>query len=137
MSETMLVGGTSAVSHRIGDLHMAQGLGLVRNVIIDQHFSERGRIGRLLGAVAHNPRVIGIGIDEDTAIVVEGETFTVLGSGGVTIVDAGRVTRSNIAEARPDRVLSIHNVTLHGLSAGDRFDLAIRRPIDAKGTYGR
>src|SRR3546814_15945439 len=69
MSETMLVRGSSQESHRIGDLHMAPGLGLIRDVIIDQHFAERGRIGRLLGAVAQNPRVLGIGIDEDTAII--------------------------------------------------------------------
>ncbi|HEX8216353.1 MAG TPA: cyanophycinase, partial [Allosphingosinicella sp.] len=71
MSDTMLVKGTSSETHRIGDLHMAPGLGLIRDVIIDQHFAERGRFGRLIGAVAHNPRVLGIGIDEDTAAVVE------------------------------------------------------------------
>src|SRR3546814_225132 len=73
MSETMLVKGSSRESHRIGDLHMAPGLGFVRDAIIDQHFAERGRIGRLLGAVAQNPRVIGIGIDEDTAILLRDE----------------------------------------------------------------
>ncbi len=126
--ETMLVTGSGSETHRIGDLHMAPGLGLIPGVIIDQHFAERGRIGRLLGAVAQNPRLLGIGIDEDTAIKVEGSSFGVLGSGGVTIVDAERVTRSNIAEAKPDRVLSLHDVTLHTLSAGDHFDLAARRP---------
>src|ERR671917_200600 len=83
MSETMLVKGTSGESHRIGDLHMAPGLGFMRDAIIDQHFAERGRFGRLLGAVAHNPRELGIGIDEDTAIVVEGTRFRVIGSGCV------------------------------------------------------
>lgn len=128
-SETMLVRGTGAESHRIGDLHMAPGLGLIPDVIIDQHFAERGRIGRLLGAVAHNPRLLGIGIDEDSAIVVEGKRFSVIGSGAVTVVDAEQVTRSNIAEAEPDRVLSMHHVILHALSAGDVFDLAERRPL--------
>lgn len=127
-SETMLIGGSNGESYRIGELHMAPGLGLIPNVIIDQHFAERGRIGRLLGAVAHNPRILGIGIDEDSAIIVEGERFTVIGSGAVTIVDAEHVTRSNVAEAKPKRVLSIHNVTLHALSAGDAFDLATREP---------
>jgi cyanophycinase len=129
MSDTMLVKGTSSESHRIGDLHMAPGLGLIRDVIIDQHFAERGRIGRLLGAVAQNPRVLGIGIDEDTGIVVEGEQFTVAGSGAVYIVDGGGVTHSNIAEARPERTLSMYDVCMHVLSTGDRFDLATRRPI--------
>jgi cyanophycinase len=127
-SDTMLVAGSGRESHRIGDLHMVPGLGLIPNVIIDQHFAERGRIGRLLGAVAHNPRMLGIGIDEDTAIVVEGDSMTVIGSGGVTIIDAASVTRSNIAEAKPDRVLSMHDVRLHALSAGDCFHLSTRRP---------
>ena len=130
MSETMLVKGTSQESHRIGDLHMAPGLGLVRDVIIDQHFAERGRIGRLLGAVAQNPRVLGIGIDEDTAILLEGSRFRVLGAGAVYIVDGAEVTHSNIAEASPERTLSMHDVRLHVLSSGDRFDLGRRRPLN-------
>jgi cyanophycinase len=128
MSETMLVRGSSQESHRIGDLHMAPGLGLVPDVIIDQHFAERGRIGRLLGAVAQNPRVLGIGIDEDTAIVVEGTKFGVLGVGAVYVVDGSSVTHSNIAEASPERTLSMHDVRLHVLSAGDHFDLGARSP---------
>src|SRR3954452_17801973 len=114
MSDTMLVKGSSE-SHRIGDLHMAPGLGLVRDVIIDQHFAERGRFGRLFGAVAHNPRELGLGIDEDTAVVLEGERLKVIGSAGVT--------QSNIAEARPERALSMYDVRVHVLSSGDRFDL--------------
>jgi cyanophycinase len=133
MSDTMLVNGASRESYRIGDLHMAPGLGLVRNVIIDQHFAERGRIGRLLGAVAHNPRVLGIGLDEDTAVVLAGERFEVIGSGAVYIVDGDGVTHSNIAEAEPERALSMHDVRLHVLASGDRFDLAKRRPAGAPG----
>jgi cyanophycinase len=85
MSETMLVTGGDEDSHVIGgSLRMAPGLGLISDVIIDQHFMERGRLGRLLGAVAQNPKNLGIGIDEQTAIVVErGNGFYVLGSGGL------------------------------------------------------
>jgi cyanophycinase-like exopeptidase len=101
----------------IGDLHMAPGLGLLRDLIIDQHFAERGRIGRLLGAVAQNPRVLGVGIDEDTAIIVNGSQFRVQGTGAVYIVDAAGVTYSNVAEAKPDRVLSLCDVRLHVLIA--------------------
>jgi cyanophycinase len=133
MSETMLVGGASAESHRIGDLHMAPGLGLIRDAIIDQHFAERGRIGRLLGAVAHNPRMLGVGIDEDTAIYVEGETFRVLGTGAVYVVDAEGVSVSNIAEAKAACALSMHDVRLHVLAAGDSFDLRSRRPGGERG----
>ena len=132
MSDTMLVKGTSSETHRIGDLHMAPGLGLIRDVIIDQHFAERGRFGRLIGAVAHNPRVLGLGIDEDTAAVIEDDCFTVIGSGAVYVVDGTGVTHSNLAEARPERVLSMHDVKVHVLGTGDRFDLAERRPMPAR-----
>ncbi|UBV44942.1 cyanophycinase (plasmid) [Deinococcus taeanensis] len=128
MCETMLVKGTGTASYRIGDLQMAPGLGLVRGVIIDQHFAERGRIGRLLGAVAQNPRVLGVGIDEDTAIVMRGEQFRVIGSGGVYVVDGSAITHSNVAEASTEEILSLHGVHLHVLSAGDTFDLKRRRP---------
>jgi cyanophycinase len=107
---------------------MAPGLGLIRDVIIDQHFAERGRFGRLIGAVAHNPRVLGIGVDENTAAVVEEGSLTVLGSGAVYIVDGSRVTHSNLSEARSDVTLSMHNMTVHVLAEGDRFDLASRDP---------
>jgi cyanophycinase len=130
MSETMLVKGTSGESHKIGDLHMAPGLGLVRNVIIDQHFAERGRFGRLFGAVAHNPRELGIGIDEDTALVLQDGRFEVIGNGCVYVADGAGVTHSNIAEARPERALSMYDIRLHVLSAGDFFDLAKRRPSE-------
>lgn len=128
MSETMLVKGPSAESYRIGELHMAPGLGLIRDVIIDQHFAERGRYGRLLGAVAHNPRLLGIGIDENTAVVVENDRFLVIGSGAAYVVDGEEATHSNIAEARSDRALSMFNVRMHVLSSGDSFDLTARTP---------
>jgi cyanophycinase len=128
MSETMLVRGTSQESYRIGDLHMAPGLGLVRDMIIDQHFAERGRIGRLLGAVAHNPRVLGVGIDENTAVIIEGDRMRVIGSGAVYCVDGARVSHSNIAEGETDLALSMHGVALHVLSCGDTLDLKSREP---------
>jgi cyanophycinase len=133
MSETMLIKGTSQETHRIGDLHMAPGMGLIRNVIIDQHFAERGRFGRLLGAVAHNPRVLGLGVDENTAAVVEGNRLTVIGEGAVYVVDAHDVSHSNVAEAKSDVTLSIHDVSVHVLAEGDGFDLQSRRPLPAAG----
>lgn len=128
MSDTMLVRSEGQASYRIGELAMAPGLGLVRDVVIDQHFAERGRFGRLLGAVAHNPRILGVGIDEDTALVVEGRDSQVIGSGAVYVMDGEDVTHSNIAEARAERALSMFDVRLHVLSSGDRFDLKQRRP---------
>ena len=130
----MIVGGPSDKSNRISALNMAPGLGLIAEVIIDSHFAERGRMGRLLGAVAQNPRYFGLGIDENTAIVVErGRTFQVLGSGGVYIVDGSSISFSSLSERQPEGTLSIPNVTLHVLAAGDRFDLAARRPILQEG----
>jgi cyanophycinase len=135
MSETMLVTGGDEDSHVIGgSLRMAPGLGLIGDVIIDQHFMERGRLGRLLGAVAQNPKNLGIGIDEQTAIVVErGNGFYVLGSGAVYVIDGSEVTYSNIAEEDLKKTLSIYDVRMHMLSQGDRFDLIARRPRQMKG----
>jgi cyanophycinase len=128
LCDTMLVRGTSQSTHRSGDLHMAPGLGLIRGVIIDQHFAERGRMGRLLGAVGHNPQELGIGIDEDTAIVVAADhRFYVRGSGAVYVVDGDTISYSNIADKHDD-VLSLHDVKLHVLSDGDSFNLLTRRP---------
>ena len=135
MSETMLVEGGDENSHVIGEsVRMAPGLGLIRDVIIDQHFMERGRFGRLMGAVAQNPKNLGIGIDEQTAIVVErGNGFYVLGSGAVYVIDGSEVSYSNIAEEDLKKTLSIHDVRMHVLSQGDRFDLITRRPRKMKG----
>lgn len=128
MAEVMLVRGANNESYKIGDVHLAPGLGFMRDVTIDQHFAERGRIGRLMGAIALNPRILGIGIDEDTAIVVRNKKFCVIGSGAVYVVDGSCVTKSNIAEGEPDSVLSIFGVKLHVLGAGDKFDLSTRIP---------
>ena len=133
MSDVMLVSGASGESYRIGNLDMAPGLGLVRDAVIDQHFAERGRFGRLIGAVAQNPRVLGIGIDEDTAAFIHRDRFEVFGSGGVYVVDGEKVTYSNIADERSDRALSLYDVKVHVLSAGDSFDLETRRPKDGDG----
>jgi cyanophycinase len=132
MSDVMLVRGPSRSSARLGELHMAPGLGMLRDIVIDQHFAERGRIGRLLGAVAHSPRVLGVGIDEDTAIVVRGPRFDVLGSGAVYVLDGAGITRSNVAEGRASEALSLADMRLHVLASGDGFDLATRRPDGAE-----
>jgi cyanophycinase len=128
--ETMMVSGGSDESHVIGSsLRMAPGFGLIPGVIIDQHFAQRGRIGRLIAAVAQNPRILGIGIDEDTAILCDPDhCFQVLGSGAVYIVDAADVTYSNLTEEASDRTLSTFDLKVHVLSMGDEYDIATRRP---------
>ena len=130
LSETMLVQGGDEQSHVMGgSMRMAPGLGLIGGVIIDQHFIERGRMGRLMGAVAQNPKNLGVGIDEETAIVVEkGNEFYVLGPGAVYVLDGSDVSYSNIAEEAMRKTLSLYNVKVHVLSQGDRFDLITREP---------
>jgi cyanophycinase len=127
MGKTMLVGGENAESHKVGNWMMAPGLGLAEEMIIDQHFAQRGRIGRLLGAVALNPGILGIGIDEDTSIIVEGDHFSVLGSNAVYVIDGREVTYTNISEATADRTMSMHDVRLHILAEGEVFDFKQRK----------
>lgn len=131
MCETMLVSGNGTQSHKLGaNLMMAPGLGFIGGVVIDQHFAERGRMGRLLGAIAQNPKNLGLGIDENTAIVVEQENrFFVLGDGAVYVVDGTGVSYSNIVEGDKDQTLSIHDVKVHLLAEGNRFDLKNRIPL--------
>jgi cyanophycinase len=129
LGEMMLVGSPHEGICKLSDIQMTPGLGLVKNMIIDQHFSERGRIRRLLGSVAQNPRMLGIGIDEDTAIVVESDgVFHALGSGAVYVVDGHDLSYTNISEASFRRAMSVFDVKLHVLSNGDRFDLRSRHP---------
>lgn len=126
MGSTMLVKGKGEETHRLGKIETASGFGLLSNVVIDQHFAERGRIGRLLGAVAENPHMMGIGIDEDTAIIVQGNGFKVAGSGAVYIVASTEKTKSNLGQADRHATLSMTGVSLDVLSAGDVFNLQHR-----------
>lgn len=129
MSDTMIVGG-EAGSPKKDELTMAPGLGLLRSVVIDQHFAQRGRIGRLLAAVAQNPYVLGLGIDEDTAVLVEADgKFTVLGSQTVTVVDAAISEANNVSESVPGQALVLTPVLTHILPDGYRFDLINRTAI--------
>src|SRR3954453_6765143 len=109
MAEVMMAAGESESSHQGQEsVRLSAGLGLISGVIIDQHFAERGRMGRLLGAVALNPRLLGIGIDENTAIVVnENRSFEVVGAGAVYVVDGFEVSFTNVAEEDRDRIMSI------------------------------
>ncbi|SHE80844.1 cyanophycinase [Clostridium fallax] len=130
MSDTMIVNGPDDESPRKCTLKMAPGLGMIKNVIIDQHFSQRGRIGRLLAGIAQNPQVLGIGIDEDTAIVVNKQGFVqVIGNGAVYILDGTCINYTNVSEQYQENILSIHNVKLHVLTNGDKFDLLKKRPF--------
>ncbi len=129
MGETMLVGNEISDSHRVGDWMMAPGIGFVHNMIIDQHFAQRGRIARLLRAVALNPSVLGIGIDEDTAVVIRGQEMRVIGANAVCVVDGRHVTYTNICEAAASWTMSMHDVHLHILAEDETFNLIERIPM--------
>ncbi len=130
MSITMIVDGNSNDAARKCTLKMAPGLGLLDKAIIDSHFDQRGRLGRLLCGVAENPDILGIGIDEDTAIKVYPDGhLEVLGSNAITIIDGKTIKSSNVSELKPDEILSITNVTLHVLSQGYGFDLMGREVL--------
>ena len=129
MSDAMIVGGEAGTPKR-DTLAMAPGLGLIRSVVIDQHFAQRGRIGRLLSAVAQNPYVLGVGIDEDTAILVQPDgQFIVVGSQTVTVVDASTSVITNVSESSSGQALVISPVLMHVLSEGYKFDLKRRVSI--------
>jgi cyanophycinase len=133
MPGTMLVGGENEESHHAFGLYMAAGLGLIENVVIDTHFAERGRIGRLIGAVTESPRNLGIGLDEDTAIIVEGEKFfKVIGSGAVYVLDGTGITYSSLSEANAEGIISVYDLKLHILRDGDCFELETRKPVSGQ-----
>ncbi|MBU5590286.1 cyanophycinase [Clostridium sp. MSJ-4] len=131
MSHTMIIEGYDDESPRKCTLKMAPGLGFIQDVIIDQHFAQRGRIGRLLVGIAENPQVLGIGIDEDTAIVVNNKGFfNVIGSGAVYVIDGRGITKSNVSEQFPEELLSMFNVNMHVLKNGNCFDLTSKVPFE-------
>ena len=130
LSKTMLVGGRALETHKVASAFFtATGLGLLRDVIIDQHFAQRTRVGRLLGVVAENPGMLGIGIDEDTAVLFDRDkSFEVIGSGAVYVIDGSGITYTNVSEQALERTMALFNVKLHVLKAGNAFDLAARTP---------
>lgn len=131
MSHTMIVQGEDDESPRKCTLKMSPGLGLINDVIIDQHFSQRGRFGRLLTGIAQNPEVLGIGIDENTAMVVNKDgNVEVVGEGAVYFFDGSGISYTNVSEQYSEEVLSIYNVKMHVLKEGNKFNLKRRAPFE-------
>jgi cyanophycinase len=127
MPEHMIAGGNEGSTPHPDMVTMAPGLGLTNAFIIDQHFRERDRLGRLLTALAYNPFAVGIGLDEDTAAFIRpGDAFEVVGSGGITVIDPTGLKYSSMDQARRGDPVSLIGVTLHILVAGGRFDIATR-----------
>jgi cyanophycinase len=127
LSEHMIAFGDEGSSVISGSVRLAPGLGLTNRFIIDQHFRQRDRLGRLLTALAYNPFAVGIGLDEDTAAFIgPDETVEVEGSGGVTIVDAADVTYSSMDSVTEGQPVCMLGLRLHVLVAGATFNLHTR-----------
>lgn len=127
LSEHMIAFGKEGSSPRAGSVRLAPGLGLTNRFIIDQHFRQRDRLGRLVAALAYNPFAIGIGLDEDTAAFIGPDnTLEVEGSGAITVVDASGLQFSSMAEARPTEGVCLLGLTVHILVAGATYNLHTR-----------
>jgi cyanophycinase len=127
MSDFMISMGEEGVTPRQRASQISAGLGLVRGVVVDQHFDQRSRYGRLMSVIAPSPHLLGIGIDEDTAIVItDRREFTVRGSGAVFVVDCTSAV-TDAADARAGAPMLVSGATVHTLPAGATFDLVARR----------
>jgi cyanophycinase len=132
MASHMVAFGTAGPTPKNRMVQLSAGLGILTGLVIDQHFGERGRIGRLLALVAQSPSLLGIGLDEDTcAIVFPDHTLTVIGKGAVTIVDGTHV-RTDAYRGKGYKPLMVSGAVLHSLPAGYRYDLRGRRLLAAE-----
>ncbi len=130
MSTSMIVRGDATPHPHKNSVRLSPGLGFLKNIIIDQHFTERGRISRLITAVAYNPYNLGIGIDENTAIILDNEgVLEVFGEGSVTVVDGSQITYNEIAEVDDFQSFSVCGVQLHILGNGLIYDYFGRTPL--------
>jgi cyanophycinase len=125
----MMVNGSGETAPRRGGVEMVAGFGLIPEVVIDQHFSERGRVGRLLTLFAANPGLAALGIDENTGALIDHDgVLEVIGAGSVTVLD-GRHVISNYFEMETGELVSITNSSLHVLGPGSRFSLKDRHAV--------
>lgn len=129
MPEHMIAGGTTGAIPLGDGVNLAPGLGLTNSLLIDQHFVQRDRLGRLLTAISYNPFMLGVGIDEDTAIFISPEEiFEVVGSGAVTVIDPIDLSYSSMSRAGKNDSLSLLDLKLHILARGCHFDIPNRKP---------
>ncbi|MBA2961793.1 cyanophycinase [Ramlibacter sp. CGMCC 1.13660] len=132
MSRHMIVQGPAMRHPRKDVVGTGVGLGLLPAAIVDQHFSQRGRLARLLSALAQRPDLLGVGVDEDTALVVESqEAIEIIGSGAVTLVDASSA-HTNLAELEPESQIEMLGLQVHTLPAGRRYPV---RPARQNATW--
>jgi cyanophycinase len=128
LSAIMLAYGKSGPTPRSGMAQFTAGLGFTDRVIFDQHFRQRDRLGRLIYAVCNNPRLLGAGVDENTAAVLEntpgaGERITVVGPNAVTIVDGRGISFTDVADLKPNQAAAASNVIIHILTSGCAMSL--------------
>ena len=127
MSEIMIKGGSSTDALKKGAVKLGKGLGLIKNVIIDSHFVKRGRFGRLIEAVGTYPKAIGVGLGEDTGVLItKGNQIETIGSNLVIIVDGQHIMHNNIKEVKKGMPLSLENLMMHVLAKGNIYDIAER-----------
>ncbi len=122
-SENMIYQGSSQEALLKGEIKITQGLGFIDNVIIDTHFVQRGRIGRLFQAVVSNPRTLGIGLGEDTGLYIHNEKMVAIGSGLVILVDGRFIKDTNLTNINLGEPISIDNLIVHVMSVNDIYDL--------------
>lgn len=129
MPDEMIVGGASVSNPSVDAVRMGPGMGFLPGIVIDQHFAQRGRLGRLIAALVLQPAVLGLGIDEDTGIIVNGDEFEVVGSGAITVVDESTATHNNLEGLLKDEAIAVCGVKLHILPHGYRFNLKTHLPV--------
>ncbi|MBC7412252.1 MAG: cyanophycinase [Bacteroidia bacterium] len=122
-SNSMIYQGSSSEALRKGEVKIASGLGLINDVIIDTHFVQRGRIGRLFQAVTANPKVLGIGLGEDTGLLIINAHMEAIGSGLVILVDGRSIRSTNLTQVELGQPISIENLVVHVLGNHDLYDL--------------
>ncbi|MBX3062839.1 MAG: cyanophycinase [Anaerolineae bacterium] len=133
ISQHMIAFGRPGASPSLRMVQLSAGLGFTDKCVIDQHFRERDRIGRLVSALAHNPSLLGVGVDEDTALIIgPRDDCEVVGAGSVTIVDGSGIEYTDIYDIARYNAISVFGVKLHFLTEGHRYNLRTRIPKPPK-----
>lgn len=127
MSNTMIISGSTNEALIKGSLELTNGLDLINNVTIDTHFTQRGRIGRLIQMVTCNPGIMGLGLGEDTSVIIKNGMMEVCGSGLVTIIDGDNIDYTDLTEIKDGEPITVEGVKVHILGHGKKFMIAERQ----------
>jgi cyanophycinase len=129
-SSLMIYGGDPAKAMHKGEVSISAGFSFAAQTVMDTYFSERDRLPRLFNAVAANPSITGIGLDEDTAVVLKANgVLEVVGSGTVTFVEGRNITQSNLTDISTGDLMKVEGMVTHRLSSGERYDLRQHKPV--------